>query len=90
MQSLLQHIKSIQSLSAASEKALSEVCKEVMFLKNKEVLEYFDYELSGSFENAEFIDRNGLFVGNHHVNISEELSYLYDSILQLVKINKLS
>lgn len=54
------------------------------FLKNKEVLKYFDYELSGSFENAEFIDKNGLFVGNHHVDISDELNYLHDSISQQV------
>lgn len=53
------------------------------FLNNKEVLKYFDYELSGDFKNAEYIDKNGLFVGNHHVDISEELNYLHDSILQL-------
>jgi dTDP-4-amino-4,6-dideoxygalactose transaminase len=54
------------------------------FLNNKEVLKYFDYELSGSFENAEYIDKNGLFIGNHHVDITKELKYLRDSISQLV------
>ena len=53
------------------------------FLKNKEVLQYFDFETSGNFDNAEYIDKNGLFVGNHHIDISEELNYLHDSILQL-------
>ena len=47
------------------------------------MLKYFDYELSGDFKNAEYIDKNGLFVGNHHMDISEELNYLHDSILQL-------
>ena len=53
------------------------------FLKNKDVLQYFDFETSGNFDNAEYIDKNGLFVGNHHIDISEELNYLHDSILQL-------
>ncbi len=46
------------------------------FLKNKEVLEYFDYEVSGSLEAAEYLDKNGLFVGNHQNDISNEIKYL--------------
>jgi CDP-6-deoxy-D-xylo-4-hexulose-3-dehydrase len=46
------------------------------FLKNKEVLEYFDYEVSGEMVNAEYIDRNGLFVGNHQNDITEEIKLL--------------
>lgn len=50
------------------------------FLKNKEVLEYFDYEISGAMKNAEYIDKNGLFVGNHQVNILAQIDYLFETI----------
>lgn len=46
------------------------------FLKNTEVLEYFDYEVSGTFEAAEYLDKNGLFVGNHQRLISQEIELL--------------
>jgi dTDP-4-amino-4,6-dideoxygalactose transaminase len=47
------------------------------FLKNTEVLEYFDYETSGTFEAAEYLDKHGLFVGNHQNDITKELKFLY-------------
>ncbi|MDG4812248.1 DegT/DnrJ/EryC1/StrS family aminotransferase [Hydrogenovibrio sp. 3SP14C1] len=47
------------------------------FLKNKEVLEYFDYEVAGSLESAEYIDQYGLFVGNHQIDIKEKISDLH-------------
>ena len=50
------------------------------FLKNVEVLKYFDYEISGTLENADYIDKQGLFVGNHHVCIKNELDYLFDTL----------
>lgn len=40
------------------------------FAKN-EVVKYFDSEVHGSLKNAEHIDQNGLFVGNHHFPIPE-------------------
>lgn len=40
------------------------------FAKN-EVVKYFDYEVHGTLKNAEHIDQNGLFVGNHHYPIPE-------------------
>jgi dTDP-4-amino-4,6-dideoxygalactose transaminase len=46
------------------------------FLKNTEVLEHFDYEISGNLESAEYLDENGLFVGNHQNNIEEEIRLL--------------
>jgi len=55
------------------------------FLKNKEVLEHFNYEVFGSVENAEYIDKNGLFVGNHHVGITSQIDYLSD-ILEGINI----
>ncbi len=53
------------------------------FLKNKDVLKYFDYEISGSFENSEYLDINGLFVGNHQIDISENIEHLYSLISTL-------
>jgi dTDP-4-amino-4,6-dideoxygalactose transaminase len=54
------------------------------FLKNVEVLEYFDYEVSGTMENAEYIDKNGFFVGNQQVDIIEKIQYLFDVINDVV------
>jgi CDP-6-deoxy-D-xylo-4-hexulose-3-dehydrase len=47
------------------------------FLKNVEVLEHFDYEVSGTLENSEHIDANGIFVGNHHIDIRAQIDLLY-------------
>jgi CDP-6-deoxy-D-xylo-4-hexulose-3-dehydrase len=38
------------------------------FAKN-EVMKYFDFEVHGVLRNADHIDQNGLFVGNHHYPI---------------------
>ncbi|MCX9567342.1 DegT/DnrJ/EryC1/StrS family aminotransferase [Vibrio cholerae] len=46
------------------------------FLKNKEVLEFFDYEVAGTLEGAEYLDEHGLFVGNHQNDIEEEIKLL--------------
>lgn len=54
------------------------------FLKNTDVLEYFDYEVAGTVENAEYIDLHGLFVGNQHIDLSAEIHYLHDSIMGLL------
>jgi len=45
------------------------------FAKN-EVVKYFDSEVHGELKNADYIDQNGLFIGNHHYSISEALSEL--------------
>jgi CDP-6-deoxy-D-xylo-4-hexulose-3-dehydrase len=45
------------------------------FTKN-EVLKYFNYELHGEMTNAEYMDNNGFFAGNHHFDISGKLDYL--------------
>lgn len=47
------------------------------FLKNEEVLKYFDYEVAGTVENAEYLDQHGLFVGNHQIDLTEQLDLLY-------------
>lgn len=45
------------------------------FAKN-EVVKYFDSEVSGTLNNAEHIDKNGIFVGNHHYPIPEAITEL--------------
>jgi CDP-6-deoxy-D-xylo-4-hexulose-3-dehydrase len=52
-------------------KALGFECRPIVagnFAKN-EVVKYFDYEVHGELLNAEHIDTNGLFIGNHHYEI---------------------
>ncbi|MDP3192334.1 DegT/DnrJ/EryC1/StrS aminotransferase family protein [Rhodoferax sp.] len=53
-------------------------CRPVVagnFAKN-EVVKYFDSEVHGQLTNAEHIDKNGLFVGNHHFPIPEAFTAL--------------
>lgn len=38
---------------------------------SNEVVKYFDSEVHGTLKNANHIDQNGLFVGNHHYPIPE-------------------
>ena len=42
------------------------------FAKN-EVTKYFDSEIHGELKNADYIDKNGLFIGNHHYPMSDAL-----------------
>jgi CDP-6-deoxy-D-xylo-4-hexulose-3-dehydrase len=45
------------------------------FAKN-EVVKYFDSEVHGELKNADHIDQNGLFIGNHHYPIPEVFTAL--------------
>jgi CDP-6-deoxy-D-xylo-4-hexulose-3-dehydrase len=45
------------------------------FAKN-EVVRYFDSEVHGTLANADHIDQNGVFVGNHHYPIDEAVEAL--------------
>lgn len=61
--------------------ALSFECRPIVagnFAKN-EVVKYFDSEVHGTLKNAEHIDQNGLFVGNHHFAIPAA----FDALRQL-------
>jgi CDP-6-deoxy-D-xylo-4-hexulose-3-dehydrase len=49
------------------------------FTKN-EVLKYFNYELHGEMTNAEYIDKNGFFAGNHHFDIKDKIDCLYETL----------
>ncbi|EKF5770324.1 DegT/DnrJ/EryC1/StrS family aminotransferase, partial [Salmonella enterica subsp. enterica serovar Alachua] len=46
------------------------------FLKNKRVLSYFDYSVHDTVVNAEYIDKNGFFVGNHQIPLLNEIDFL--------------
>ncbi|WP_320816025.1 DegT/DnrJ/EryC1/StrS family aminotransferase [Flavobacterium sp.] len=52
------------------------------FTKN-EVLKYFDYEIFGEMKNAQYLDKNGFFVGNHQVNLTEEIYHLHKVLTSL-------
>lgn len=45
------------------------------FARN-EVMRYFDAEVHGELRNADYVDRNGLFIGNHHYPIDEAIDCL--------------
>ena len=47
------------------------------FTKN-EVLKYFDYEIFGQVKNANYLDVKGLFVGNHQIDLTQEIKHLYN------------
>lgn len=49
------------------------------FAKN-EVIKYFDYEIFGELKNAQWIDRNGLFVGNHQYDIRDRIDLLVKAL----------
>lgn len=43
------------------------------FAKNP-VVDYFDYEIFGDLNNSDLINDSGLFIGNHHYDIKNELT----------------
>ena len=45
------------------------------FVKNN-VVNYFNFEVNDSLKNANWIDENGLFIGNHHVDMKAALDSL--------------
>ncbi|EJW9855353.1 DegT/DnrJ/EryC1/StrS family aminotransferase [Campylobacter coli] len=45
------------------------------FTKN-DVMKYFNYEIHGNLKNAQIIHKNGFFVGNHQVDINQEIDLL--------------
>lgn len=50
------------------------------FAKNSVVEKYFDYEISGTLKNAEYIDGAGLFIGNHHYALDKEMDALRSAL----------
>ena len=37
------------------------------------LIKFIDYEIPFTLQNAEYIDNNGLFIGNHHFSINEAI-----------------
>lgn len=54
------------------------------FAKN-EVMKWFDYTIHGKLKNADYIDKNGLFVGNHHYDLKAKINYLLECTLQTMR-----
>ena len=54
------------------------------FVKNP-VIKYFDYYIHGKLTNAEKIDQNGFFIGNHHYNLEKEINYFGSTLEKLLK-----
>ena len=48
------------------------------FVENSEVMEFFDYEVHGELEHADHLDVCGLFIGNHHIDETEEPDLIRD------------
>lgn len=49
----------------------------------KEVVKWFNYEIFGDLKNADIIDKQGFFVGNHQFDIKDKLDYLYKTLKEI-------
>lgn len=59
----------------ASENVVTRPIVAGNFAKNP-VNEYFDYSVYGNLENSERVDKEGLFIGNHHIDVKDKLSLI--------------
>jgi CDP-4-dehydro-6-deoxyglucose reductase, E1 len=50
---------------------------------NNSVIKYYDYEIFGKLNNAEKIHHQGIFIGNHPYDISDNLKAVHDVICHL-------
>lgn len=55
------------------------------FAKNDEVLQWMPHSIAGHLNNAEFMDKQGLFIGNHHYPLTEEFTLLANTLRKLSK-----
>ena len=51
------------------------------FTKNK-VIEYFDYSIYDELKNSDILHDNGLFIGNHHFNVKEQIDEIYELLIK--------
>jgi len=58
------------------------VCGNIM---ENEMISYFDYSVSGELRASNTIHNNGLFIGNHHIDISDGLDILTEVLQKFVK-----
>ena len=54
------------------------------FTKN-EVIKYFNCEIFGDMKNAEYIDKNGFFVGNHHFDIADKIDCFHEICMSFME-----
>lgn len=54
------------------------------FAKN-EVMRWFDYEIHEKLTNADDIDANGFFIGNHHYDLTEQFATLRIALSEVVR-----
>ena len=59
------------------------------FIKNKKLLNYFDYSINSNLKNSNYIDKNGFFIGNNHEDLSKPLARLEKILLEFQKKYKL-
>ena len=52
------------------------------FTKNK-VIEYFDYTIYGDLTNSNILHNNGLFIGNHHFDVKQDLEKIYELLVKI-------
>jgi len=59
-------------------KKLGFECRPIVsgnFVKNK-VIKYFKYKIFGNLKNADYMDKNGFFVGNQHYPIQKAIKLI--------------
>lgn len=49
------------------------------------VMERMDYQVHGDLTNADLIHDTGFFIGNHHIDTSDSLNYLFDVLDELIQ-----
>jgi CDP-6-deoxy-D-xylo-4-hexulose-3-dehydrase len=54
------------------------------FAKN-EALRWFEYEIHGELKNADDLDVNGFFIGNHHYELAEQFDLLRAALNELIR-----
>jgi len=55
-----------------------------------DVLRWFDYEIHRSLKNAADVDKNGLFIGNHHYPLDKEFALLQQALDEAVALGSTS
>ncbi len=53
------------------------------FAKNKAVTRYLDHTIHGDLRHADHLDRQGLFVGNHHYLLDQQLELLGETLAEV-------
>ena len=54
------------------------------FTKNK-VIDYFDYTIYGDLTNSNILHDTGLFIGNHHFNVKNQINEIYELLIKIIE-----